>query len=57
MMKNRGVESDEDEDEKVDNDDDVLPAGSEENCSTIEEHKKPPTESLYSKTNNGRKNS
>ena len=56
MMKNRGVENDEDEDEKVDNDD-ALPAGSEENCSTIEEHKKPPTESLYSKTNNGRKNS
>ena len=55
MMKNRGVENDEDEDEKVDNDD-ALPAGSEEHFSTIEEHKKPPTESLYSKTNDGRKN-
>lgn len=54
MMKNRGVESDEDEDEKVD---DVFPSGNEEHCSTIEEHKTPPTESLYSKTNDGRKNS
>ena len=57
MMKNRGVENeDDDEDEKIDNDD-LMPVGSDEHCSTIEEHKKPPTESLYSKTNDGRKKS